>query len=142
MNFYSTVFININLNEHFFFGGGRGYFSFTSDSISFIHILVRGRNQSQKSLNPPLISWRFKPVLHFNVIPPPDLFTSQLTYVKPYLCFLLPMHHCQLQTYSGSHQVVVTMYIFSSDHSRVQDRCSHASVHQDMADLINSLPIW
>lgn len=25
MNLYSTVFININLNEHFFLGGGRGY---------------------------------------------------------------------------------------------------------------------
>ena len=24
MNLYSTVFININLNEHFFFGGGEG----------------------------------------------------------------------------------------------------------------------
>ena len=35
MNLYSTVFININLNEHFFWGGGRGYFSFSSDSISF-----------------------------------------------------------------------------------------------------------
>ena len=54
MNLYSTVFININLNEHFFFWGGRGYFSFSSDSISFIHIMVRGWNQSQKSLNPPL----------------------------------------------------------------------------------------
>ena len=51
MNLYSTVFININLTEHFFLWGGgggggegRGYFSFSSDSISFIHILVRGWN--------------------------------------------------------------------------------------------------
>ena len=42
------------------------------------------------------ISYRCKPVLHFNVISPPDLFTLQLTHVKSHTCFLLPMRLCQL----------------------------------------------
>ena len=42
------------------------------------------------------ILYRCKPVLHLNVISPPDLFTLQLTHVKSHTCFLLPMRLCQL----------------------------------------------
>ena len=40
------------------------------------------------------ISLHFKHVFHFSVISPPNLFTSQLTCVKPHPCFLLLVRLC------------------------------------------------